>query len=245
MKKIVDYALVVLAMFIAVIFYFSFDLEDILWNSYERKTISNEIAKKDLTKDYTGAIPGEDIKAITNIEEWEKTINNVDYVSVVPKSIIKTDVYSLAKWVDYYTKTARGTTGRRLDEVKQTSLDISANYTPYYIIELEDGNHILAQMNRGIAKKIQKGEEIQLPLGKKLGFSKKAKTFLKPICEEMNVDTEYVLYTIDNDWEEKNEDMIFIEKLAISVVLCIILAVVLEILYDKIITNNKEKYELK
>ena len=147
--------------------------------------------------------------------------------------------------MDNYTRTSTGSSGRRLDEVKQTSLDISANYSPYYIIELEDGNHILAQMNRGIAKKIQKGEEIQLPLGKKLGFSKKTKTMLKSICEEFNVNTSHVLYTIDNKWEEKNADMIFIEKLAISVVLCIILSVILELGYNKILANNKEKYELE
>ena len=245
MQKIVDYALVIVAIIISIIFYFSFDLEDILWNGYERKTISNEIAKGDLTKDYTGGIAGENIKIITNIEEWEKTLNEVDYITTTPKSIRKTYVYRLAKWVYNYTRNSNGSSGRRLDEVKQTSLDISANYSPYYIIELEDGNHILAQMNRGIAKKIQKGEEIQLPLGKKLGFSKKAKTMLKSICEEFNVNTSHVLYTIDNKWEEKNADMIFIEKLAISVVLCIILSVILELGYNKILANNKEKYELE
>ena len=43
------------------------------------------------------------------------------------------------------------------------------------MIELEDGNSILAQMNRAIAKKIERGEKIELPLGKKIGFSKEAK----------------------------------------------------------------------
>ena len=68
---------------------------------------------------------------------------------------------------------------------------------------------------------------------------------LKSICEEFNVNTSHVLYTIDNKWEEKNADMIFIEKLAISVVLCIILSVILELGYNKILANNKEKYELE
>ena len=142
-------------------------------------------------------------------------------------------MYSLAKWVKHYTQKANGTSWRKLAETKKTAFDISANYSPYYIIELEDGNHILAQMNRTIANKIQNGENIELPLGKKIGFSKKAKELLKPICDEKKVSTDYVLYTIDNNWQAENADKIFYIKFVSAFVLFIVLAVILQLAYDK------------
>ncbi len=241
MKKIIDYTLVVIALVIAVIFYFSFDLEGILWDKYEKERISSSDIKNDRSRDYTGLNAGEDILSIKTIGEWDDVLNEVDYVTAKPKSIIKTDVYSLAKWASYYTTKRNGSSGRKLEEVIKTSLDISPNYSPYYIIELEDGNHILAQMNRGIAKKIQNGEEVSLPLGKKIGFLQKAKTLLKPICEEYDVNTKYVLYTINNNWESENENKIFIEKFVISFVIFIVLAVVLQLVINKIFFRDDEE----
>lgn len=239
MKKVINYFLITLAILIAVVFYFSFDLENILWNTAYRPSISVEKIKENLAKDYTGSNPADDIPLIKNKEEWQKVLNEVDYITVIPKSIIKTNIYSRAKWVNQYKKTSTGSSGRKLAEVKQTSLDISADYTPYYIIELEDGSHILAQMNRGIAKKIQKGESIKLPIGKKTGLTKTAKNMLESICEEWETSTDYVLYTIDNDWAENNADGILIMKLAVSTVLAIALGVILQIVYEKFSINNE------
>lgn len=155
-KKIVDYSLIFLSFVIAVIFFFSFDLENILWNRREDVAIKKEQIEEKRAVNYIGSNPGDNILSLKTKEEWDKALNEVDYVTVVPKSIIKTDVYSLAKWVNPYTKRSNGTSGRRLDEVKQTSFDISASYSPYYIIQLDDGTNILAQMNRGIANSIKK-----------------------------------------------------------------------------------------
>ena len=233
MQKIINYGLIILSLFIAIIFYIFFDVEEILWNKHEQKSISIEQIKSDSTKDYTGLKAGENITTITDLKNWEKVINDIDYVKVIPKNIEKTDVYSLAKWVKHYTQKANGTSWRKLAETKKTAFDISANYSPYYIIELEDGNHILAQMNRTIANKIQNGENIELPLGKKIGFSKKAKELLKPICDEKKVSTDYVLYTIDNNWQAENADKIFYIKFVSAFVLFIVLAVILQLAYDK------------
>ena len=241
MKKIINYTLITIGLIIAVIFYFSFDLESILWNTAYRPSTSIEKIKENPGKDYIGANPADDITLIKNKEEWEKVLNEVDYVTVIPKSIIKTNVYSRAKWVDQYKKTSTGSSGRKLAEAKQTSLDISADYTPYYIIELEDGSHILAQMNRGIAKQIKKGEEVKLPIGKKKGLTKTAKSMLETICDEWETSTDYVLYTIDNDWSKDNADGILIMKLAASTVLAIALAVILQIIYEKLSINNEEE----
>ena len=39
---------------------------------------------------------------ITDSENWDKVINDIDYVKVIPRNIEKTNVYSLAKCVKYY-----------------------------------------------------------------------------------------------------------------------------------------------
>ena len=233
MQKIINYGLIILSLFIGIVFYFSFDVEEILWNKYEQESISSEQIKSDSTKDYTGLKAGEGITTITNLADWDKVLNDIDYVKVIPKSIEKTNVYSLSKWSEHYTKKSNGTSWRKLAEVKETSFDISANYTPYYMIELEYGNSILAQMNRAIAKKIERGEKIERPLGKKIGFSKEAKNLLRTICDEKNVSTDYVLYTIDNNWQAENADTIFYIKLVSAFVLFIVLAVILQLAYDK------------
>jgi len=238
MQKIINYGLIILSLFIGILFYFSFDIEGILWDKYEQKSISIDQIKSDSTKDYTGLKAGEGITTITDLENWDKVINDIDYVKVIPRNIEKTNVYSLAKWVKHYTQKANGTSWRKLAETKKTAFDISANYSPYYIIELEDGNYILAQMNRAIANKIKNGENIELPLGKKIGLSQKAKNLLKPMCNEKKVSTDYVLYTIDNNWQSENTEKIFYTKFVIAFVLFIVLAVILQLAYDKFFCKN-------
>lgn len=239
MKKITDYFMIMIALVITVIFYFRFDLEGILWDSYERQEITAAQTEEDRVTDYIGQKAGEGIVSLTTGAEWEAVINQVDYVTVIPKSIVKTDVYSLAKWADYYTKHSNGTSGRRRPEVKQSSFNLSANYCPYYIIELEDGTHLLAQMNRGLAAKIQRGETVELPLGRKLGFLQSAKDMLTPVCKSLGASTDYVLYTIDDNWQSKNADNIFLIKLVVSVILFFVLAVVLQLLADRLFFTKK------
>lgn len=240
-KKVATYVLITMSLVIAVIFYFWFDLESILWNSNKAETVSKEQIENNRGTSYIGKKAGEGIPSIKTKAEWEDVLNEVDYVTVTPKSVVKTDVYSLAKWADHYTKPTKTTRSRKRSEVQKTGFDISANYTPYYIIELEDGSHILCQMNRGIANKIKKGEKVELPIGRKIGFLKQAKDLLEPICDKMEAPTDYVLYTIDDKWEKDNEDMIFFVKLAISVVIFFALAVGLQLIVDKAFFDEEKK----
>lgn len=241
LKKIVDYSLIGLALVFSIFFFFLFDLEDILWKREERHPVSLQEIKEGEYRNHIGEKAGEGITMLKTKDDWDKVINEVDYVSVIPKSIVKTDVYSLAKWADHYTRRSNGTTSRKKAEVRQTIFDVYADYSPYYIIELEDGTCILAQMNRGIANRIKKGEKIELPLGKKIGFSSKAKELLKTACNKWDVDDKYVLYTIDDEWEKEKANRIFIEKWAISFGLFLVLAVVLQLIVDKIVFPDSEE----
>ncbi len=234
LNKIVNYVLITLSLILAVIFYFSFDLENILWEKYDRPTISQKQIDDDRSQDYTGLKGDDDIPLITSLEEWKDVLNEIDYVRIIPKSIEKTDVYSKVNWIGYYKTDSRRRQTRKIAEVRTTSLDISRDYIPYYIIELDDGNRILAQMNRGIADKIAKGEKIELPLGKKKGFTQTAKNALS----EYEVPTDYVLYTIDDSWSAQNRDRIFFEKVGISAALFLVLAVILQLVSDKIFEKH-------
>lgn len=239
MRKFLDYFLVVVALVIGVIVYFKFDLEGILWDKEKQITVDAAQMEADVVTDYTGLKAGNGVLSLTTGEEWEAVINEIDYVTVVPVSIEETDVYSLAKWTDYYTRRKSGAAGRRLEEAKKTSLDISANYSPFYIIELEDGTRLLAQMNRGLAAKIEKGQEVELPLGRKIGISQKARNLLAPVCESLHVSTDYVLYTINDAWEAQNADKIFFGKLAVAIVTAIVLAIVFQLIAGKIFPENE------
>lgn len=210
-------------------------MENILWDRFDRPIISTQDIEFDRSRDYTGYKAGEDIPNITNKDEWDDLLNDIDYARITPKSIVKTDVYSRANWIEAYTRKSNGATGRRLSDVRKSPLDISANYSPYYIIELEDGTHILAQMNRGIADKISKGQKVELPLGQKRGLTNTAKKLLKETYDEYDVITDHVFYTIRDSWEAEQTNRIMIEKAIISFVLFIILAVLVQLIVDKLI----------
>lgn len=244
MKNFFEYTLIILIFIGAVIFFVCFDLENIFWENRKSEKVSSKDIQANLANDFIGEKAGEGITFLTSKEEWEDTLNEFDYVSVIPKSIVKTDVYSLAKWVDHFETRRNGSQGRKRAEVMQSKFDYTANYTPYYIIELEDGTHILAQMNRGIAKKIQNGEKVELPLGKKKGLLQKAKNLLKPICDKYDASTDYVLYTIDNDWQKENSTKIFIIKMLITIISFFVLTVIILLLVDKIFTKNDKKDEV-
>lgn len=234
MKNIVDYSIIVLVFILSLIFFFVFDLEGILLSRYDKEVISKNDIENNKAKDYTGLYAGDDITLVKNATEWDDVLNDIDYITIIPKSIVKTNVYSLAKWESYYETKRNGSSGRRLAEVKNTTLDISSKYIPYYIIELDDSSHILAQMNRSTARKIEKGESIRLPLGKKIGFSQKTKDMLKPICDEYNVSTKYVFYSIDNNWQKENKDKIMFGKFGISFAIFIVMSVVLQLIVNRL-----------
>jgi len=237
-RKIIDYLMVVVAAIIAIIFYFNFDLEQILWERHEQIIMTADDIKADTTIDYTGLVAGDDILSLTTAQEWE-ALDYYDYATAVPVSIKKTSIYSLAKWVGYYTKSASGTARRKLEETEKRMVDLTATHCPYYIMEVQDGSRMLVQMNRGLAKQIEKGKNIELPLGQKIGMTKTAKNLLEPICKELNVSTDGVLYTIDNYWSAKNANIITWGKYAAAFVVWLVLSVVLQSVIEKILLKRK------
>lgn len=232
-KKIVEGTLIVFFLLLAIVFYYAFDLENIFYEK-QVKTISQADIEADRALDYSGKKAGEGIKNISTKEEWENTYVT-EYITVTPVNITKTNVYSLANWADHYTKRRTGGAGRKRRSVQTELFDYDDNYRRYYVIELEDGTNILAQMNRGIANKIAKGETITLPLGKKTGLTSTAKKMLSAIIEDKNISDTYVLYTIDDEWSKNNATKIFVIKMAVSTILFFTLSVSFLMIVDKFI----------
>ena len=105
---------------------------------------------------------------------------------------------------------------------------------------MEDGSKILAQLRQNTAKVLKKVETDAIPIGRKHGFSQAAKNMLADICQENQVSTEYIWYAIDNEWQEKHSFEILIGKAVVAVVFFFVLAVILELLADKIFGKRKE-----
>ena len=237
-KKIVDGALVVVSLLLAIAFYYTFDLESIFYER-QQKTVSQADIEANLALDYSGKKAGEGIKIVSTKEEWEDTYTT-EYITITPVKITKTNVYSLANWADRYTRRRKGGAGRRRREVQTEVFDYDDNYRRYYVIELEDGTNILAQMNRGIANQIAKGEKVELPLGKKTGLSSTAKKMLSDIIEEKNITDTYVLYTIDDEWQKSNATKIFFIKFGASAILFFAIAVGALTLVDKFVFKEED-----
>ena len=207
MRKIQNSILMILSFLLGGIFYFQFDLEDILWNRHEQAIISAEQVTWNRETDYTGQKAGDGILFLTTGEEWEAVLCEFDYVTVVPVGIERTNV----------NDRSRGKDG-----------------LPYYIIELEDGTRLLAQMNRGLAARIQRGQRMELPLGRKIEIPQNTRTLLTPVCEARNVTGDYVLYTIDDTWKSEHVRPVFYGKLIASTLVAIIWAIVLQLIAERI-----------
>ncbi len=240
MKKILDFIIVIASLAAAVFVFSGFNMEGILLKMNGQEAVSSQEIEDNPGVPYMGRPSGEGIQEISSQAEWEEVLNDVDYVAVKPKSIQKTNVYSLAEWADAFKRRRNGAIGKQKASVKQVPLDLSLDYVPYYILELEDGSHILAQVSQNTAKEMKKGKTDAVPLGRKHGFSQGAKNLLAPICEEYQASTDYIWYAIDNEWQEKHSFEILIGKAVAAVVFFFVLAVILELLADKIFRRTKE-----
>lgn len=113
-------------------------------------------------------------------------------------------------------------------------------YYPYYVIELEDGSHILAQMNRSIANKAGRGGEISLPIGQKERLSSQyVKDSLLTLSRDMGFSTDYVLYVIDDPWQEANALWIFWGKVVAALVV-VVLVLSMETVVKKVRGRKKK-----
>lgn len=239
--KIKDYIIVIISFLVGGFVFIHFDAEGLLMKQQDSEVVSAAQIENSRLPDYRGLMPGDGILSLQTQEDWEDVLNYYDYVTVTvsPQSIIKTNVYGLGNWADRFTRRRNGAQGRRRAEDMRTFLDWQIDYVPYYIIELPDGSHILAQLSRHVVSRIESGKITQLPLGQKSSLRNSARSLLRNICEEYNVSMDYCLYTLNDEWQKKNDTLITIIRGVAAFVVFFILAVVLELLCGAIADRRK------
>lgn len=243
MRKVLDFVIVIVSLVAACFMFAKFDMEGIVKNMNPPETVGSKELEANPGIVYVGHPAGEGIPEVKGMAEWEDVLNSVDDVKVIPTSIQKTNVYSLAEWAEPFRRRRNGAIGKKKAAVKQAPFDISLDYVPYYIIGLEDGSHILAQVSQSTAKDIQKGKLDALPIGRKQGFSQNAKSLLASVCAENDIPTDYIWYAIDNEWQDSHSFEILIGKAVVAVVFFFVLAVILELLADKVLGKKKKRRE--
>ena len=183
----------------------------------------------------TGKTAGEDIHKLTGSEEF-LDISDTEYVSAVPKQVIRTGIYGLKPWLDPYevNKSRRNRSGRKAAEATDSFIVAASNYLEYYLIKLPDDSYILAQFSDTYRKSIEKGETVTLPLGIKKTNRKLTKDYLSDICSQYGASPDYVLYAIDTEWNKEHNFTVFIIRFGISAVVFLILAVALLTAAEKV-----------
>lgn len=189
---------------------------------------------------YTGKTAGEDILKLSGKEDFEGLIGR-DYATAEPIEVIATGIYGLNPWVDPYSITkirnSSGrliSTGRKAPEVVDDAISALEYYQEYYLIRMPDDTYILAQFSDVYREKIEKGEKVVLPIGMKKTNSNDARQALSEICNEYGADNIFTLYMIDDEWQKDHENIFFIIKLGIAVVVFFILAVSLLVVFYKL-----------
>ena len=245
--------MVVLAFVITAFFYLHFDMEGIFLDGKEQVVVTGkQIKKAKGKKDFTGKTAGEGVKELKKHKSWKNLKKETEYATVKPLYIMEKEVYGLGRWFDYYTKTEEQTKKKKSkneqaeEEEKKTEAikpfaDYSTLYSPFYIIALPDGVKILAQMDRSVAKaavkKIEKGEEVWLPVGKKAAVSEDAKELLEAKCKEEGISTKSVFYAVDDEWQGKNADAIFWGKIGITIFVFILATIILQLIKNAYVTE--------
>jgi len=228
MHKVMDLVLYLLAAAVGVIVFQKFDVESILLDRADFAPVSQDEMSRDTLRDYAGMPAGDGVVSLDTIEQWDDVVTDSSFVTVTPRDIHKTDVSTLAKWESFFDSKRTGAAGRRRQEVTRGSLHMPLIYCPVYIIELPDGNCVLAQMSGCYAGKLAKGEKITLPLGTRRGMLEETRSLLADDITEYGTPDDYLLYTMNDEWQKEKADIILFSKLAAAIVSGIALAVVLE-----------------
>lgn len=241
MKKISETLLCLVAFVAAAFIFVWFDVEGLLLGREHTEPVSAQEIEVDTTADYAGLPGGEGVEELTGIGQWDGLLPELDYVTVTPRAVYETDVYTLAKWESFFSKKANGMTGRRRSEVVKGWLHMPLAYSRVYVIELPDKSHVLAQMNCCFARRIQKGEALTLPLGTRRGMLDETRALLEDDLAQYGAPDDYVLYTMNDAWQKEHADIAFYGKLVVAIVVGFVLGVILLLIAD--VFGRKRSFE--
>ncbi|MCI9147183.1 MAG: hypothetical protein HFG73_02775 [Hungatella sp.] len=228
--KILEGAAVIVSLIVGAFLANTIDVESILRGKEEPVTAA--MTEDGLQDDFIGLPAGDDIPRVASAEDWDDTWA-VSCVTIEPLDAISTGIGVRHPWIDAYTRTRRGGSRHRPD-VSRTQLDILDEYGEYYILQLPDQSYILAQISKQDARKIKAGKEIVLPVGKKGGVHGQALANIQDLCDEYDVNTEGVFYSINDNWNQSHSFMVQLSRLGILLGTALVLGTILIMIVDKI-----------
>lgn len=236
--KIHEVILVIAALAIAIYVGKNIGIEYVLRGNEEPVSIAD--AKEDHLGEYLGMPAGKDIPRINTLSEWEDIRTSTEYITIEPAEAIPTGIGSRSAWVPAYKRATRSSRGGQRSEIKKKVWDIFGEYTEYYILQLSDGQHILAQIPMEEARRIQSGQAVTLPLGNKTSINSSALPYLKEICEKYDVSLDGQFYCINNKWNESHTLTVLILRFAAGGLVLIVSGALFLTAADKLLGTKKK-----
>lgn len=238
-KKIAQCIIGAILLGIAVLVYINVHPEN--WLKTVGDPVSLETAAANKQTDYTGYEAGQGFVPIHSAEEFDAVLPiETNYIVVAPTKAIATGIYVKMPWwkpaftagtrKSYRNKNTPGVTDSALYSKRY-------GYCEYQVIQLPDGNYILALMDQTFAEALQKGETIILPLGRKEGKLQEAEKLLRPYLEKYNITEKYVLYTMNTELYKKNEWKVTLLRVGIAMGVFFTLTAAAVIAFKKIFSE--------
>lgn len=228
--KILEFAVVIAALVIAVFAAMNVGVESLLKGKEEAVTLA--MTEEGFPEDYIGNPAGDDIPRIESAQMWEETWQT-SFVTVEPLAIVPTGIGARHPWVSAYTDSSRRGGPRKRADVTSMALDILGEYGEYYLIQLPDESYIMAQMPRDDARKLKAGGKVTLPVGRKTAAHSRVVARIEDLCREYDVDMENVFYCIDDQWNEGHSFIVQLMRLGIGAVITLVLGTVFITLLHK------------
>ena len=236
--KVLEFVSVIVAIIISVVLARNIPVESILKGMEEPVSLS--MTEGGLPEDYIGKPAGDDIPRIEDAKTWADTWPT-SYVTIEPTGIIPTGVGSRHPWVSAYTNSSGRGGGRRRADVMNMMFDVFNEYGEYYILRLPDESYILAQMSIDDARRLEAGQKITLPVGRKSAVHRQALANIADLCEEYDVDTEGVFYCINDKWSEEHSFILQLVRIGMIFLMMIVIAMIFITIIDKVCKRRVDR----
>ena len=244
-KRIIEWASCIIAFVVAVFFAIRWEPQTLI--KMKQSTVTLQTIQQNPGKDFVGHQPGDDIPVLQTAEDLP--VSESFYMTVKPVDIIPTNVYTLQPWADPYEKVRSGrrsyTNGKPKDRVVQTDMLLSNEYNRFYLLELQDGSHIFAQLPSQYVSAIEKGKDVTMPIGKREWFNDNSEIYLKEFCEQYGAEVDCMLYFFNNEWYASNDTLFLFVRIGGGFTLYLVLAFILLTVSKKMFGINDEEEQEK
>lgn len=223
-KNIIEGIICIGAFAIAVWFYINWEPQTLI--RMKKSTVTMETIQRNPGKNFVGHRPGDDIPIlqtaadIVTAEGYYMTVKAVD--------IAPTNVYTFQPWADPYHKVRKGkryvSNGKPKARVVQSDFFPNDEYKRYYVLKLEDGSHVFAQLPSQYVSAIKKGKDVTLPIAKREWLNDGSEEYLEQFSAQYGIKENCMLYFFNNDWYKSNS--LLFKSIRLSAAFCVYLIMV-------------------